>query len=282
MIFKDIISSVYDPKYYMRIAQEKSGSAFAFLAKLSLLVAFVFALVFSIVNMQNVFQVVNVGISSLTDKYPSELEVVIKDGQVSTNVSEPYIIPLPTDGKTLNKNIPKNLIVFDTKTPLTLDKIKLYDSMLLVSKDKVVVYQKNNGKTEIKDVPKFPEPFTLNKGVIQNFVGQWLPVLKILIWFIPILLFIIMFVGKFIGTMFIALLGAFCVWIIMAIKKIDSSYGTSYRISLHLFTGLTLINLVLGFVAPTLSLGFMISTIIFIGCAILNLKKEEKRIAEVV
>jgi len=84
----------------------------------------------------------------LVEMYPSELEVTIKDGEVSTNVAEPYAIPLSRfekildelDKSVLGESVEKveNLVVIDTRGKI--DDFSRYRTYVLLTKKPSFVY----------------------------------------------------------------------------------------------------------------------------------------------
>lgn len=86
----------------------------------------------------------------LSDKLP-EVSLSIKDGQVSTNMIEPFIWG--------DKSM---ALIINTKG--TVDDLKEYRSGVLILKDKLVA--KNDKETKLIDLSDFKEELTLSKSVI--------------------------------------------------------------------------------------------------------------------
>ncbi|HUW21867.1 MAG TPA: DUF1189 family protein, partial [Candidatus Bathyarchaeia archaeon] len=188
--------------------------------------------------------------SKLPEFYPEELEIQIKDGQVFTNVTEPYFVALnpdffPKDIKQGLENQPlQNILVIDTLAQAT--DIRKYQTFALLTKTDVAFMAENNeirvyGLEEIKD-------FSLNQQQVNQALGKITPYLKKIIPFLILLTFLVVppttILLKFSSLVFFALLA-----LLMArlFKHRQVTYIKALQVNLHAITLPTIITAVFQF-----------------------------------
>jgi hypothetical protein len=214
--------------------------------------------------------------SKVANYFPEELAITIKDGNVSTNVQEPYFIKLPEDLKASVENKQsdvsniENIAVINTKDKFDIDTFVSYKTFMLLTSDSVV-YMNSNNQITINSLTSVKN-FTLNRSVIVNFINKIKPLL--------VFLYPLVFVGGYIvGFMSVVaylvylLFGALIIWLVVKVKKIDIGYKKSYQIGMHLVTSVIIINGILSMLPMKNTIPFL-STILLILLAILNLKKD--------
>ena len=89
--FRTIATSVWSPSFYAAIAAVSLGRALRYFLALALLLVAI-RLVPFIVGGVVLLPLVTTG---LADLYPPDLELRVTKGVVTTNVTEPYFIPMP-------------------------------------------------------------------------------------------------------------------------------------------------------------------------------------------
>ncbi|HTY39743.1 MAG TPA: DUF1189 family protein, partial [Candidatus Paceibacterota bacterium] len=178
------------------------------------------------------------------NNFPSNLTITIKDGQASTNVSEPYSMPFPdklrppADSK---QKAPANLLVIDTQSDSSPSKFSSYDTFILLTKDHVAYGTPD--RMTVEQLKTFPDT-KIDKQGLQDFANQLSEFAK---WLAPIvviasfLLYCFLFAWNFLYALF----GALVVLIIGRFRKTNYRYGEAYRIALHAMTLGVLVNIIL-------------------------------------
>jgi hypothetical protein len=92
-IFKTIGKNIYDPLYYRVVRAETTGASLKYYYKLVLILALVLTILFSVVIIPAIIVFTNLVKTDGPNWYPADLVVTIKEGKVSTNVAEPYVVP---------------------------------------------------------------------------------------------------------------------------------------------------------------------------------------------
>ena len=268
-ILSKIKSSIYSPSFYAEVQKKSLGSAFGYFFLLILLVSLIgtFPVIFSFVTKgQNELKSI---ISDVKNKYPQELEVKIKDGVASTNVVEPYVIPMTSDMKNETTGL-QNLLVIDTKTPFSITQYKKYNAAVWLTKDGV--YYRSNNTEEVRSQPleKFGN-VTINKKYVDEMVGKISPWIKYLA---PILLIVII-IGLFLFHMLrLAYLFFFalCALLLAKAMKKSLSYGTAYKVGLYAITLGFIVELFQWFLGMT-NIPFLF-TVVSLIVVYINLKNQ--------
>lgn len=265
---KTIRDSIYSPEFYTSIPQKRLLSAIGYFLLLSLFLTIIQSVVpiwkFSTTGQAEIKKFVN----KVTNIYPSELEIKIQKGKASTNVQEPYFIPLQFDTDKVG-NI-SNLIVIDTKTPYSSDQFNQYETYAWLTEDSVFI--RNNNKIEANDLSKVSN-ITINRAFVTSLINKFTPWLKFItpLAITGILIGIyIAYSSRLIYLFFLALI----IWVLAKFLKKPLSYGGSYKMGLYAMTLGLFVNLILSFFKFP-GFPFML-TIISIGVVLINLSKVEK------
>jgi len=272
-IFTKIRNSIYSPSYYSEVVEKPFFSAFKYLLIFALLFAFVFAVVVTIKS-SSIINMLSVEAPKIADYFPQDLTIMIKDGNVSTNVQEPYFIKIPKDWKnqyeadTGSPNI-ENLLVIDTKNKFDYSLFVSYKTVALLTADSIA-YVEDNGKISIMPLSQVGE-FVLNRSTVLNFIEKARP---FIVWLYPIIFIGAYFIGYImvVAKMFYLLFGALIVWLVARLKGLKLGYGGAYKIGMYLITGPILITSLLLLISPKIGFPFLF-TILLAIMAIINLKK---------
>lgn len=275
--FKTVKSSIYSPEFYKGVSQRSLFSAILYFLLLSVLVTI-------IQSINPVVSFVTVGekevqkfVSSMVNSYPQELEVKIQNGKVTSNVKEPYFIPIPeymTSGTSAEY---KNIAIIDTKTPFSASQFNTYKTLSWVSSDTVFILGDNKGQIRTVDLSKTSD-FIINKKIVNSFVEKFSPFLKLLTPIVVVSVFFgILFLHllRFVYLFFLALL----LKLLFNLLKQPKSYGESYKIGLYAMTAGTLFELLIGFIKfPGIPLAFTVITIIIVAINFPSSKKPVKSV----
>jgi hypothetical protein len=241
--FKKIQNSIYSPEFYSDIPKQSFGSALKYFFLLILLVSVLSSIMpiylFVTVGQQEVEKFVN----QAGNAYPSELNIKIQNGKLTTNTKEPYLIPF-LDDKTQTDGM-QNLVVIDTKTPFTITQFNKYQTLAWVTADSVMLKDKNQGQLRAIDLTSIKN-FNLNKQVINSYIAKASPLLRLLL---PVIIIAIV-VGLFVANIFLLvylLFVAILIWLLLKLIKKPLSYGDSYKVGMYAITLELLIGIVSAF-----------------------------------
>jgi len=270
-IFIKIKNAIYNPDYYKEVVQKPFSYSFKYLLVFALLFALVASIVLT-VKFIPVVKALQEKAPELANYFPQELTINIKNGEVSTNVQEPYFVKMPQDWEDSSshyKNF-ENQIVINTKDKFDINTFKSYKTAMLLTSDSVIYYSENqiaiNSLNNIKD-------FTLNRQIIADLINKFKPLINILF---PILFIAVFFIGFFmvVWKMVYLLFGALIIWLIAKIKGLKIGYKGSYKAGMQLITGPIVLVGILSAISPNLTFKFLF-TILLIILALVNLKKTE-------
>lgn len=166
--------------------------------------------------------------------YPDELVLNFQNGQMTSNVEEPYSIPMPKDFEVKE---PKNLIVINTRGTITADDFSRYDTAAILGGDAFWSYDAQKDKIEIQKFSQYSKgSFVVNKQKVTEWTDLVLKVgeivVTVLLFFLPLLLFVLFWFGYLIYLLF----GAIIIWIVAKLRRVDLTYGQAYKLGLYLLT----------------------------------------------
>jgi hypothetical protein len=225
--------SVYSPEFYSKIAKQSFGSALSYFLILSLLLTIITAAfpIFSfLTGGRNEIQTFANQIKNI---YPSELEIKVKNGNVTTNVEEPYFIPIPSDDKSASAE--GNLAVIDTKTPFSAKQFNEYRTFVWVTKDTLIMKADEDSAqlrsfdlSEVSDV-------TLNKNSVNTFIAKFTPWLNLVYPVVVILILIGVFMLYASRLVYLLLLSVLIMLLLKLIKR-PLKYADAYKTGLYAMT----------------------------------------------
>lgn len=234
-LFIHIKKSIYSPEYYQELLTKplvfswKYYSAFACVLALFITIASSFAFVPWVNKTVHEFP------EQFFAYYPDALQVEINKGVVTSNVTEPYFLPIP---ELLKQGLPpgnsgESLMVIDTVTPFSFEQFAAYKSMVWLGGSQLALRDDKGGvRIEALD-PQMN--FTVNEQTLSTIEQRFHPWYK----FAAVLAVIVVFLGLLIsfGINFAYLLfGALFILLIGRLLKQRFGYGTAYRIGLHAMT----------------------------------------------
>ncbi len=273
--FKKVRASFYSPSFYQEIMHQSFWKAFRYYLFLSLVLTLIGVISLLQTIGQKIPSTVQSVVTQAVDFYPQELVINITDGQVSTNVEEPYFVSLPASEYKAGQ--PNNLVVIDTKTPFSSTQFNQYQTIAWLTKDGLFYLNSDKGEIRGMDLSKVND-FTINKNLVQELSSKFSPWLKLLG---PILLF---FAGlglylSFSFRLIYLLLFTLIVWVTMIIVKRRLSYPQLYKVGLYALTpGLILDQLIGLSQSFTRFQGFpFMFTLVTLVVVFLNLSKSKSK-----
>jgi len=243
--WKRLRASAYDPEMYRRIRREPFGKSVKYFLLFSGLVAAVFSLVILIrVGMFVYGGEATTFIQNVQSAYPQELEVTIDNGNVSTNVEEPYRIPMPEkwqeEAEMPSGERLENLVVIDTSSTVSKEAMERYDTGVLVGSDTIGYYSDNAGTVEIRSIGGVgkDKPVIINAASVESVTDTaWKFARTLGMLILAVVLPMFLFSGFVIGNALYLVFGALVIWLASRSRGAKYSYKESYK------TGLTMISL---------------------------------------
>ncbi len=268
-IFKDIKNSVYNPSFYNEKKNEKAKDSVFYFIKLKLIESLLLTIIFSIIVVPAFLLLTSkTSVEKIVNLFPEDLTINIKDGQASTNVTEPYLI-----SNEKSSGVHKNMLVIDTKTPFSIELFKNSDTNILLTKD-YFVGEKNGGQITIESLKKIPD-VELNRIKITGWVYTAIPYLKFVIPLVLVIYFFAILTANTIGSLIVILIGSFIVWCVMKIKKSKFiSFKQMYKLGLHCITTGVILNILLSMIG--LGMPWYLSLAVYLTTFFFNVKEERE------
>lgn len=269
-------SSVYGPAFYRAIGERRLLSVFGYFALLILLSSVMTSTVPVVDIATFIFRpseekdAIRKEVLAL---YPEELSVRFENGTISTNVAEPYAIPLPRALKAeigATAKYPSNLLVIDTGKAISASDFETLDTIAILSKDSIGFHDSEKNKTEIQSLGNAQqESFVFDHGKFASYVGIIERFAKgfgiALLFLIPLFVFL----AKLIVLPLYLVFGALVIWITAKIRGTGWTYGTSYKAGLHLLTLPLLYEIISSDpLIPALHVPFLFTILLGIAAAI--------------
>ncbi|OGI19225.1 MAG: hypothetical protein A3J06_04230 [Candidatus Moranbacteria bacterium RIFCSPLOWO2_02_FULL_48_19] len=234
--FQTVKKSVYDVAFYATAKTESFSVALKQYTLFILCVAVVISIPLYIAFGVWHSQVKEMGDirAKVLAVYPDELVLTFQNGQMASNVEEPYSIPMPAE---FDVKTPKNLVVINTRGSITLNDFERYDTLAILGGDAVWTHDPQKDKIEIQKFDQFSKAsFVLNEQKLTEWVDLAFKVGRIvviiLLIFMPAFIFVFLWVGYLVYLLF----GAFVIWLMAKLRKVDCTYGQSYKLGLYLLT----------------------------------------------
>ncbi len=234
--FRTIRKSIYDREFYTALKTSTFVSAFKYYSFLILSVSLIISLslgafLFLFLSHDEKIENIRTDILAL---YPDELTLHFQDGKMTSNVSEPYAIPVPSSW---NLQYPKNILVIKTKDTIVKEDFQRYETNILLGNDSLWIYDSGKKSIEIKKVDGFIKEDTLiTRDVVTKIIDTVFSIGKkvfvILLFFLPFFIF----VYYFSFYLFYLIFGAVIIFLIAKIFDQSITYGQAYKIGLHLIT----------------------------------------------
>ncbi len=237
--FEKIKSAVYNPVFYSKIKHQGLGSAFGYFFLLILILTIINTLVLSYELLVNIPIEVKDFVSESVNSFPSDLEVNIDDGQVSTNAPEPFFVPFPETDEYTGLN---NILVIDTKTPFSALQFDQYKTMAWLTKDSLFFQnreydQRSIALTDVDDIK-------IDRQFVEDLAGKISPWLNLVGSFLILIVFIGMFIGFTFNLIYFLFL-AILIFFLSSIFKWGLNYSASYKTAIYASTAAFAIDLIL-------------------------------------
>lgn len=237
--FRTLWLSVSSPSYYRDILRANRPFTIKFILSFWFLYATIVSLYLSWQVLVPAHQVLQDLPDKLIAGYPEELVINIEDGQVSTNVSEPYFISVDkfeqlfdqVDDQVLGADSDdiQNFLVIDTQA--SADDILEYSTIMLLTEDSLVYLDDGgfqaNRLDEIKELQ-------IDKASVTQIVERLAPFLNFIIPLGMVFIFSFVFIFAGIGHAIYLFFFALLMFGLAKLMKLKLTYLQSYRLSLHI------------------------------------------------
>lgn len=273
--FSTLVKTFTSPAYYLDILKAR----FSFSLKYFLVFFFLYAIVGTVITSLQIVPPVTKFLSVLPSRiesiYPQGLEIYLKDGLLSTNVPEPYSIPISVIEKAFSDQVLgtsttdqiENILVIDTKD--NAENFRDYKTVVLLTQKSLVTLNDDNSLKMYSFTSDMNG--TLTKAMVSDLISKVAPYLG----YVAPLMVGAIFLGLLISTpvyyLLYLLFFAFLFWILAKITKVHLTYSKSYQLGLHLctitatlFGLLSLLDLTVSFPFAQTAILLSISTLILI------------------
>lgn len=244
--FYSLRRSLFDIKYYKDVAEASFGFSFKYLWFMMLILVLIkgtFAGAAYIRNRPHIAPGVTRIMEYAKDMYPEELELNISKGQLTTNVTEPYIFDA-VPGSARRGEDPHMLII-DTQG--SIENYPYYNTYVLATRN-AVVYPSKSNNNEIQQTSVFyfrdlKQDFTFNRSVYDGFINRIRPyaanVTPIVDSIVVSALIMFTLFGSLFMTFFVmaglAVL-TFFTWLVSLIFRKQYGYGSLFKMGMHAVT----------------------------------------------
>ncbi|MEI8103439.1 MAG: DUF1189 family protein [Candidatus Moraniibacteriota bacterium] len=272
--FQTVRKSIYDPEWYGEVPERPLSKGIKYLLSLTVFVVLAQAVVMTLIAvpfLSTIHSNVKAFHQQLIASFPDELVITQTNGEVHTNMTEPYAIPLPESwkenfsSKDQSNKLPGNLVVFETNKSIERQDFFDTDALVLIGKNEIGIYNADQEKVEIRSFGgKFTDGVLLDKTTYETSVNKVWGWLKIVLPIVLIVLVPLMMGVVFIGKLVYLLFGALVVW--LGAKMVDKklTYKQAFKASLYLIT----LPMLLGI---ALDIPFL-TTVLLLVLAILNFR----------
>lgn len=206
--FNTIKDSVSSRTWYQDILKGQKPVGFLYIFLLKGIVGIVLTTFLSL----TFFSALPVIVKEIKARYPSELEVKIQKGVLTTNQENPYYL------------FDKQVVIDTDGSVASLDE---YGVQAVVT-EKSIITKKRNGAIEILPLNTFPN-LTINQKNI-DFVIDLATSFK---WVVPVFLIIGIWGFGTLSVYFTSLVLALVVWLVLKIMKHETTYRNAYSVALY-------------------------------------------------
>jgi len=238
-LWQKIQRTVYRPEFFgARVFEAKKGLRFY-----SFLLLFFIALkvLFALPAMVHFYQAILSDAwqeqqAVITNLFPDELVLTVKDGIFSTNVNEPYAIAVPQEWRTADEATPRNFLVINTKKPIEIQDFVQAETVIIISETSFGFRNPQSNELRIFDFDKkdWIEPASLDKNQFAEFVSYtaniiwWILVIGCIA--LPFIVYLVLWVSYLVYLVF----GALIVWGGAKWRGHQITYGDAYVAGMYL------------------------------------------------
>ena len=229
-IFKKSLTKV---SLYSEAREEPLGKGVRYYLKVICVLAFFATFAFGVFSIpQGVRFVKEEALLLVQEKYPVDLEVVIKNGEASTNSTSPSVIR--GEEKTLKTlfqdGTVENILVIDAQNDYSVELFDNYHTFMLLTKHDIAIHGAEGGVT-VQPLRGLPE-MKITSASLVGFIEDVQGALPLLIIISLVAVFVLLFAGYLVYLVplaLFALIPFFLAWV----KNIPLSYRGAYKMSVY-------------------------------------------------
>lgn len=232
----DFVKNLFYFRYYADILTGSSRFQPVFAALILALVLTIKPSIFIFKDAYPLAQNLESKVLTLVEEiYPQELEIKIKNGQVSTNVTEPYYITVHQETleslfalKKSDQNIRSKVRLLAIDTRGRADEFERYQSLALLTETSIVYYRDNNVNIyplrEVKDLAISKDAIKSKVKEINkdNEIGKMITIGVLLSPFLIV-------IGSFLFQLTIFLLLTLIVYFMVKINQLPTGFKNTFR-----------------------------------------------------
>jgi hypothetical protein len=265
-LWRTIRASIYSPEFYRSLAERRLSFSFKYYYAFGVALAIVFSVTVSLQALPFIAQFIDKAGQELISHFPEELTVTLLDGEVSTNVEEPYILPLPSELRESAERdgtpTPTNLLVIDTAAQASAESWAAYDTFILLTKRNIVVGERPEGRVQIQWLTDVPD-VTIDRAFVERTSSDLRAFGK---WISPLVVFgswaIFMVLWTF--TLAYLLVGGVLAWLVARVRKVPVSYRAAYQMAMHAWTPVALLLMIADGGIPSSGIPFLPTLLLLI------------------
>lgn len=238
--------SVYSPEFYRSLSHRPFSFSLKYFFALVTAFALALALLSVITTFPLVYRLARDFGPGLTRLFPNDMRIEIRNGEVSANVPQPFLIPIPPELET--EGHPENMLVIDTEHPFSTGRFDELNTLSLLTKTEFA-WRDDDNRVRIQKIE-------IREGVLDKpTLESWTQALRTALrWSAPVLaagaviLMFLLISAVLSFQLFYLLLGAVFVMLLGRMRGMRLSYKKSYQIGIH-----------------AISLGVVFSSLMWIG-----------------
>ena len=275
-------NSIYGPQFYTVLNDKPLGFSLGYYAGFFGLLILVGTIVASFLVIPKLIVFVDRAGEEISMLYPEELVVTINDGEVSTNMEEPVLIPFTSAFEEVlrDREAGERSMNFGTTTPylIAIDTRENgvtegeYVALVTITKN-TIIYPSQSGGFTIDPIP--PDAHgVITKPLVDHALaalGRWAN-------FIPVGFVLVALLAGIVYAVFhllYLLLASLLLMLVLAAKGLPVEYARAYQIGLHALTGPILVKLALFPLLPNIPFLF---TLLLLAFAWVNISAPQRAV----
>lgn len=269
-------NSLRSINYYKEIVQENISFSLKYFAVLALIISVATTAAIAAPIAPKINTDINNFLDNTAKSFPQDLVITLKEGKLSLNREEPYLIPLEnifTDNSDEELQF-KNLIVVDPKG--TVEDLNKYQTIILVNETNVIT-RAENGEIQSNTLQGIPDrEFTQsNVAEIANSVK---PITNLLIGLFIVVLFAGVLVYNFIFRLVYLVVPTLFFMIAGYFRGLKIKFAGYYQLAIHAMTLPLIVELILVLARFSFPLPFWFFTLhILFGIIVVFVMSEENK-----
>ncbi len=230
--FQNVVKSFTSAQFYQTLLKAPFSFSLKYFLLLTLLLSLVNVILGGIVFASFAKFITARGPDFIAKAYPSGLTLEVKNGQLTTSLKQPLIIPSSAIFKD-KQTLKNNFLVIDANTAYSPGKFLSYNTLIWLTKNALVV----DSSSEVRTLPLDGfDGLSVSKETVVNFTIQ---AASFLDKFLPYLilggsLFIVL--SSILGHLLTVAILAVLSWILLKLAHYKFSYSRSLQLTMHAVT----------------------------------------------